>query len=178
MDDVMDDLKNFGFLLRDVSRLYALRYEEQAHELAVKLPQCKVLAYLSKNEGISQARLSQLADIDPMNLVRILDRMESDGWLERRAAPGDRRASSLYLKPRAKPLLDEIWRLAALTRSAAFAGVSAAERKVFISVLERVRNNLAAAGEAATVTELGGVRRHAAKAGQAVRARIKKVKAA
>ena len=87
----MDTLRNFGFLVRDVSRLSAKRFERNARDLELTLAQCKVLAHLSRNEGISQARLAELTETDPMTLVRILDRMQQDGWLERRPDPGDRR---------------------------------------------------------------------------------------
>src|SRR5579862_1891162 len=83
----MDRYQNFGFLLKDVSRLYTRRFEDRAHALALTLPQCKALAYLAKNEGVSQKRLAELIDVDPMSLVRILDRMQADGWVERESAP-------------------------------------------------------------------------------------------
>ena len=79
--------------------------------LGLTLPQCKALVYLAEHEGISQVQLAELTDIEPMTLVRILDRMESDGWLERRNDPADRRARRLYLKPEGKALVDDIWHL-------------------------------------------------------------------
>src|ERR1700722_12899940 len=103
-------MRNFGFLLKDTCRLYVHRFEQRAAALGLTLPQCKALVYLARSEGISQAQLSESADIQPMTLVRILDRMESGGWLERRSDPADRRARRLCLKPRSKPLLDDIWR--------------------------------------------------------------------
>src|SRR5258706_14767384 len=95
----MDRLRTFGFLLKDVTRLYVQRFEQRARRFGVTLPQCKALGYLSKNEGISQIRLAELAETDPMTLVRILDRMEADGLVERRPDPSDRRAPRL-LPPR------------------------------------------------------------------------------
>jgi hypothetical protein len=47
-----------------------------------------VLGHLSRNEGISQARLAELTDTDPMTLVRTLDRMQQDEWIERRPGSG------------------------------------------------------------------------------------------
>jgi len=138
----MDRLRNFGFLLKEVSRRYVLRFEQRAQEMSLTLPTCKVLAYLERNEGISQARLADLTSIEPMAMVRILDRMQADGLVERRPDPADRRARSLYLTPKSKPALDEIWRLAALTRSEAFAGISQPERDAFLDVLARLDRNL------------------------------------
>jgi MarR family transcriptional regulator for hemolysin len=83
-------------------------------------------------------------------MVRILDRMEADGVLERRPDPDDRRARRLHLTAKAKPLLDEIWRLAKLTRAETFAGIARADREVFLGVLERLDTNLLALDAATT----------------------------
>ncbi len=138
-----DRLRNFGFLLKEVSRRYVLRFEARAREISLTLPQCKVLVRLEKNQGVSQARLAELAEVDAMTMVRILDRMEADGVLERRPDPADRRARCLYLTPKAKPLLDEIWRLSEATRAETFQGVGKADRDSFMDVLERLYDNLA-----------------------------------
>lgn len=138
----MDRLRNFGFLLNVVRCKYVRRFEKRAKEVSLTLPTCNVLAHLERNEGISQAKLSDLTSIEPMAMVRILDRLEVDGLVERRPDPVDRRASSLYLTPKSKPTLEEIWRLAALTRSEAFAGISQSERDVFLDVLELLESNL------------------------------------
>jgi MarR family transcriptional regulator, transcriptional regulator for hemolysin len=140
----VDRLKSFGFLLKDVSRRYVLRFERHAAEISLTLVQCRALTHLEKNEGISQARLAELTDVEPMAMVRILDRMEADGVIERQPDPDDRRARRLHLTARAKPLLEEIWRLAALTRAETFAGIARAEREAFIDVLERLDSNLLA----------------------------------
>ena len=142
------NLRELGFLLRDSAQLFVRRFEQHAVDLDMTLQQCKVLAKLSKHEGISQVRLAELVEVDPMTLVRILDRMEADGWLERRADPSDRRARRLFLKPRSAPLLESIWQLADLTREEAFAGVSKEEREIFMGLLGRFHANLSRAAAA------------------------------
>ena len=140
----MDRLRNFGFVLKDLSRRYGLRFEERAREFSLTLPQCRALVRLERNEGVSQARLAELADVEPMTMVRILDRMEADGLLERRPDPADRRARRLYLTRKARPMLDRIWRLADLTRAEVFAGVGRAQSEAFLDVLERLYSNVCA----------------------------------
>lgn len=143
----MDPLRNFGFLVREVSSLSALNFERHSGELGLTLPQCKVLAYLQKSEGISQKRLAELTDTDPMTMARTLERMESDGWIERRPDPADRRARQLYLKPEGLRLLQGIWRVSDRARAVAMTGLSAADRALLMGLLERVRCNLATALE-------------------------------
>jgi MarR family transcriptional regulator, transcriptional regulator for hemolysin len=137
-----DRLRNFGFLFKEVSRRYVNRFEVRAAEIPLNLVQAKALVRLEKNEGVSQARLAELAEVDPMTMVRILDRMEAEGLLERRADPADRRARCLYLTAKAKPILDEIWRLSEEIRAEIFAGVSKEERERFMGVLERLYANI------------------------------------
>jgi len=138
----LDPLRNFGFLLREVSSLSALNFERHSVELGLSLAQCKVLAYLQRNEGISQIRLAELTDTDPMTLARILERMERHGWIERRPDPADRRARRLFLKAPAMELLHRIWRVADRARADAMAGISATDRANLMDLLERVRGNL------------------------------------
>jgi MarR family transcriptional regulator, transcriptional regulator for hemolysin len=139
---VLDKLRNFGFLMRDVSRLSAKRFARYAQELELTLPQCKVLAHLSRNEGISQARLAELTETDPMTLVRTLDRMQQDGWIERRPDPIDRRAHCLFLLEAARPIVERIWNIAEQTRNEALVALSQAEREQLVQLLERIYDTL------------------------------------
>lgn len=139
-----DSLQNFGFLIRDVSRLSAKNFGRHARELEVTVSQCKVLAYLQRHEGISQTRLAELTETDPMTLVRTLDRMEQDGWIERRADPEDRRAHRLHLREAARPVLQRIWKIADQSRAEALGALTPAEREQLVSLLQRVHARLSA----------------------------------
>jgi MarR family transcriptional regulator for hemolysin len=68
--------------------------------------------------------------------------MEADELLERRPDPADRRARCLYLTPKAKPLLEQIWRMSEATRAEVFAGIGKSDRDILMTVLERIHDNL------------------------------------
>lgn len=138
----MELLRNFGFLLKDLSRMYSLNFERHSSELNLTLGQSKVLAYIERNEGISQVRLAYLTDTDPMTLGRILNRMEADHLIERRPDPADRRVRRLFLQAAAIPVLQEIWRLSDCARAETLSGLSATERKQLVSLMQRVHANL------------------------------------
>jgi DNA-binding MarR family transcriptional regulator len=140
----MRRLRNFSFLLSDVSRRYVLRFERHARALSLTLPQCRALVRLEGNEGVSQARLAELSAMEPMMMVSILDRLEEDGLVERRPHPADRRARCLHFTAKGRRALEEIWRLAEAARAEVFAGVSARERDAFLEVLERIHGNVCA----------------------------------
>jgi len=140
----MHEHPTLGFLLKDVTRLYTRRFEERAQALSLTLAQCKALTYLARNEGVSQKRLAELIEIDPMSLVRILDRMEADGWVERRADPQDRRARCLVVTDQARPIIELIWQVVMETRAEALAGLTDPERAQLMALLERAHVNLLA----------------------------------
>jgi len=138
----MQTLRTFGFLVKDVSRLFARNFERHAAGLGFTIEQCRVLAHLARNEGVSQARLAVLTDTDPMTLGRVLCRMEEAGLVERRVDPTDARAHCLSLCEAAAPILDTIWAHSDTTREEAFAGLTAADKKQLLALMQRVRDNL------------------------------------
>ena len=140
----MDKLQVLGFRLNEVARLYTRRFEERAQTLSLQLAQCKALILLAENEGVSQARLSEISEIDPARLVGILDRLEADGWAQRRRRPGDRRVRSLAVTENAKPVLRLIWSVISETYVEALQGLSTDDIGTLVKLLECVHSNLSA----------------------------------
>ena len=140
----MDSRQHLGFLLDDVAYLYARRFEEHARGLSLTLHQCKALAVLANCEGINQRRLSETSDIAFTNLVRILDRLEAGGWVERSPDPHDRRAHLLTTTERASPVVQRIWRVVSKTNAEALKGLAIRDLPLLAELLARVHANLEA----------------------------------
>ena len=51
---------------------------------------------LVKEEGVAQARLAELLEIEPISVSRLLDRMEEGGWVERRQDASDSRVRIMF----------------------------------------------------------------------------------
>ncbi|WP_397447956.1 MarR family winged helix-turn-helix transcriptional regulator [Pseudomonas sp. NA-150] len=131
-----------GFVLHDVARLMRKRFEQRARHTGLTRSQWHVLAILSMNEGIHQKALADLLEIESITLVRLLDKMEANGLIERRKHPTDRRMSLLFLTAAAHPLLDVMRGLGAATRSESTTGFSPAENEQLLQLLTRMRTNL------------------------------------
>lgn len=138
----MESLPNFGFLLKDVSRLYSRNFERHAARLGLTLHEYRVLGHLSRNEGISQARLAYLTETDPMTLGRLLGRMEAMDLVQRRPCPEDARVRRLYLRAPAAPLLKRIWRLSNVALAESLAGIDARDRANLMQLMSRIHANL------------------------------------
>jgi len=138
----METLRNFGFLLKDVSRLFSRNFERHAARYHLTLHECRVLTHLARNEGISQARLAYLTETDPMTLGRILRRMEASGLVERRPSPDDRRVRTLYLRAPAASLLKSIRHLGDLALAESLSGMNARDKATLMRLMNSIHANL------------------------------------
>jgi MarR family transcriptional regulator for hemolysin len=87
-------------------------------------------------------RLAEILKIEPITLLRILDRLEAAGLVERRTHAADRRVRLLYLTPEARPALETMRELGELTRAEALAGVAGEERERLLETLCTMKTNL------------------------------------
>jgi DNA-binding MarR family transcriptional regulator len=87
----------FGFLIHDVSRLRRVAVDRALKPLGITRAQWWVLAFLSRRDGMTQTALAADLDLTKVAIGGLLDRMESAGFVERRADQHDGRARRVYL---------------------------------------------------------------------------------
>jgi MarR family transcriptional regulator, transcriptional regulator for hemolysin len=162
--------RNFGFLVHDVSRLIKRRFDRQARQtgLPITRRQAAVVLYIARNEGVSQTEVATWLDLEPIALVRMLDKLHEEGLVERRAHPTDRRVRTLWLTPAARPVVTQIQAINKTIRDEAFLGMPAQARDTVIEILDGIKGNLALREEAddspaASPAEPDGVDQHIAK---------------
>lgn len=133
-----------GFVIHEVARLLRRRFEQYARAAGLGLTraQCAVLLHLARGEGVNQATLAQRLDIEPITLVRLLDRLEDSGFLQRKPDPQDRRAYVLALTAKARPMLEQIYELAGKVYEEAQTGMSKSEVARLLDQLHNMKTNL------------------------------------
>jgi DNA-binding MarR family transcriptional regulator len=134
----------FGFLVHDVSRLIKRRFERRARQMGLPITrqQAAVVLNIAGNEGVSQAEVAAWLGIEPIALVRLLDKLHEEGLVERRAHPTDRRVRTLWLTPAARPVVAQILAINKAIREEAFAGMTADARDAVIDILDGIKGNL------------------------------------
>jgi DNA-binding MarR family transcriptional regulator len=142
--------RTFGFLVQDVARLLRRHFERRARQggLPITRRQAAVMIYVSRHEGACQAEVAVRLDLEPISLVRMLDKLCEEGMMERRAHPTDRRVRTLWLTAAARPVLESILRINQAIRAEAFAGMSLATRDAVLDALAQIKDNLAVEQEA------------------------------
>src|SRR6201995_2833101 len=104
----LDLKKQLGAQLVESSRLLRNHIDHRAKERGTTRAQWIVLFRLRENEGLSQVDLADVLELQPISLVRLLDRLVEHGLLERRHDPKDRRANRLFLTAKGKRLVDDL----------------------------------------------------------------------
>ncbi len=104
--------------------------------------------------------LADRLEVAPITLGRLIDRLEAAGWVTRAADPEDRRASLLFLTPKAEPILDEMRAHAAEAFEDVMAGITQPMRKELVTLLERMKQNLSEAEAAADQSSTQGTTDH------------------
>jgi DNA-binding MarR family transcriptional regulator len=90
------------------SRLLRNYIDQRAKCRGTTRAQWIVLFRLRQQEGLSQVDLADVLELQPISLVRLLDRLVEHGLLERRHDPRDRRANRLFLTASGRQLVDDL----------------------------------------------------------------------
>jgi DNA-binding MarR family transcriptional regulator len=87
----------FGFLIHDVSRLRRIVVDRSLKPLGITRSQWWVLAFLSRRDGMTQTALAADLDLTKVAIGGLLDRMETAGFVARRADKRDGRSRRVFL---------------------------------------------------------------------------------
>jgi DNA-binding MarR family transcriptional regulator len=94
--------------LVESSRLLRNYIDHRAKSCGTTRAQWIVLFRLRQQEGLSQVDLADVLELQPISLVRLLDRLVEHGFLERRNDPRDRRTNRLFLTASGRQLVDDL----------------------------------------------------------------------
>lgn len=151
---------HFMFALADLQRAVRAYADQKAARHGITRSQWAVLVKLQKEEGLQQARLAQLLDIQPITLTRLVDKLCAAGLVERRADASDRRVNRLYLTAEARPLMVKLRALRDEINQVALAHLKPAEADLLLVQLEQIKENVRAAFRAGCDTRKSRERRN------------------
>jgi DNA-binding MarR family transcriptional regulator len=129
--------------LVESSRILRNYIDHRAKERGTTRAQWVVLFRLRAQEGLSQVDLAEVLELQPISLVRLLDRLVEQGLLERRHDPKDRRANQLFLTEAGRRLVDELDSLRDAIASDVLDGISdeviASSLQTLLDIKERIK---------------------------------------
>lgn len=139
----MFDLENcIGFLTNVQAKKLAEAFNNRLMDKGITRVQWIALYYLDRCESLSQMELAEKLNIKPSSVVRLMDRMERDGLVERVKNPEDRRAYNLIFTDKGREFWDTIKGEGEIMGDIFTKDISPEELNVFINVLEKMVENI------------------------------------
>ena len=137
--------KSVSYWIGLTAHVFEQALSAELAQSGVTIRQVQVLACLAlagEDAQMYQAELAQQMAIEASTLVRVLDRMERDGWIERHDSPVDRRKKLISTTEKVKPHWAAIVEKGDQMQKRATAGIGPAELKQLKATLEKIRVNL------------------------------------
>jgi DNA-binding MarR family transcriptional regulator len=134
---------NLGHLLAQVSRLVGSRMRAKMEGLGLHRAQALILFQLWHDDGMAQNVLARSLHITPATATNTLQRMERDGWIERRRDGTDQRIVRVNLTAKARALQEEVQTSLRELDEEMTLALSDEERRILRESLLKVRRHLA-----------------------------------
>jgi len=145
----LDLKKQIVSQLVETSRLLRNYIDHRAKTGGTTRAQWIVLFRLREQEGLSQVDLADVLELQPISLVRLLDRLVEHGLVERRSDPRDRRANRLFLTASGRQLADDLDSLRNAIATDVFQGVPTAALETSLQTLRDVKDRIKTLAEPA-----------------------------
>ncbi len=129
-------------LLYDAARHMRTYADQMARAHGMTRAQWVILARLERQPDLSQNELAAAAEVTPMTIARLIDRLEALGLVKRCVDPKDRRIWRLRLTSQAAPLLAEIRELRAKLHEVMTNGIDAAVLETMAVGLRQMKENV------------------------------------
>ena len=77
-----------GVVISDVARLLRTEFDRRVRKIGLTRSQWLVLTRLHRNPGASHSELADMLEVEKPTAGRMIDRLEANGWVERRSREG------------------------------------------------------------------------------------------
>jgi MarR family transcriptional regulator for hemolysin len=136
--------EDFAHLLHLTAHDWRTALDRRLRPLGLSRATWMLLAYVRKLGGPNQTELASRLGLEGPSVVRLVDRLEREGLVERRGG-ADRRVKTVHTTAKGEALSAEILRVAARMRSELFRDVTAHEIAAAHALLARLHRRLAEA---------------------------------
>jgi len=138
------DLENsVGFLLYRTAMAFRKALDlELRRKTGVTFGQWKILAMLSREDGLTQKEIADRCEVEGPTLIPIIDKMEKEGIVTRKVDREDRRINRIFLTTKADATWNSLVDCSMQVRKSSIRGIPEEQIKIMRDVLEKISQNL------------------------------------
>lgn len=108
-----------------------------AEDHRITLMPAMALCLLEPGQAVSMKSIAQFMSCDPSNITGMVDQLVSEGLVERREPPYDRRVKTISITKKGLKLRDKFLEITTNSRLPHLASLDEAETKQLIAILEK-----------------------------------------
>jgi MarR family transcriptional regulator for hemolysin len=129
-----------GLILFGTARAWRTKLDQRLRPLGLSQGKWRTLIHLSQGGNkLTQKEIAERMGIESATLAGLLDRLQNDGWIERRGSAEDRRCKTVHLQRRSKAVLDKIFNTAHDLRSELIENISQHDLETCLTVLSKIK---------------------------------------
>ncbi len=134
--------RNIALRVSVLARMMRNRFDREVSSLGVTRSKWSMIVVVARNPGATQRVIADALEMSEASTGRLIDRLCSEGLLERQERYDDRRARAVYLTKAAEPLLAQLGELADQGEKSVFRGFSDEELVTLKGYLDRLYRNV------------------------------------
>jgi MarR family transcriptional regulator for hemolysin len=134
------NINELGLVLFGTARAWRTKLDQRLRPLGLSQGKWRTLIHLSQGGNkLTQKEIAERMGIEGPTLAGLLDRLQDDGWIERRGSAEDRRCKIVHLQRRSKAVLDKIFNTAHDLRAELIEDIPQRDLETCIRVLGQIR---------------------------------------
>ena len=134
------NIDELGLVLFGTARAWRTRLDQRLRPLGLSQGKWRTLVQLSLGgDNLTQKEIAERMGIEGPTLAGLLDRLQEDGWIERRGSAQDRRCKIVHLQRRSKAVLEKIFNAAHDLRKELIEDIPQRDLETCIRVLGQIR---------------------------------------
>jgi MarR family transcriptional regulator for hemolysin len=118
-------------------------FDRRIADVGVTRSQWSMIVAVARHPGSTQRQIAELLEMSEASAGRLIDRLCADGLLERQERNDDRRARSVFVTDKVKPMLERLGEIARASEGRVFRNMSDEELEQLSTLLDKVYRNLA-----------------------------------
>jgi MarR family transcriptional regulator for hemolysin len=134
------NINELGLVLFGTARAWRTKLDQRLRPLGLSQGKWRTLIHLSQGgKNLTQKEIAERMGIEEPTLAGLLNRLQDDGWIQRRESVDDRRCKTIHLQRGSKPVLKKIFNTAHDLRAELIEDISQRDLETCIRVLTRIR---------------------------------------
>lgn len=104
--------------------------------------QDQIMLSLDREDGQTPGQLAMRIGVRPPTITKTINRLQTQGFLEKRASETDARQAHIFLTDTGRQAIRDIEKSVRKTEKLAFKGLDKKDQKVLVKLLSRIETNL------------------------------------